>query len=313
LLDGVAETMWAARTGAELMATVEGIAEVRAKLDGVELAVVSELDACTAGHAALKEAGWASVKDFLTHTSGGRRGAGPAALRLARSLEKYPTIAEALASGTLSRVKAHIITAAVEKLPLDPAVREKALGVLLEEAARLSADDLERAGRRVLEVVDPEGVEARAERDAERTERSAHLNRSFRLGFDGLGGGAGSFHGPKEDLLLLTTVLLALAKPQPAEPGSCGGDAGCADVACQASGHSGRDLREHGARMFDALIQLARMAQAAGLVPESHGGVPQVVVTMDYDDLKAGLGEAATTLGTPSTRRRCGGWPAMPI
>lgn len=307
LVDGVTGTLWAARSGEELTSTVERIAMLRAKLDGLELAVVAELDAGEPGQAALKEAGWASVKDFVTHACGGRRGSGPAAVRLARRLERHPVVADALRAGRLSRVKAQIVVAAVDRLPQDPALREQAVTVLLDEAGRLSADDLERAGRRIMEVVDPDGVEAQAERDLERTERSAHLNRSFRLGFDGLGGGAGSFHGPKEDLLLLTTVLLALAKPQPAEPGSCGGEAGCSDLACKAGGHSGRDLRDHGARMFDALIQLARTAQAAGVVPESHGGVPQVVVTMDIDDLKDGVGEAATTLGEeldPATVRR---------
>lgn len=302
-IDG-AQTLWAARSGAELTAAVEGIAALRAKLDALELAVVAELDASPAGQASLKNAGWASVKDYVTHTTGGRRGAGPAALRLARRLEEYPSLAAALAAGTVSRTKVDIIVAAVEKLPADPVLREKATAVLLEEAGRLSADDLERAGRRVLEVVDPDGVEAAAERDAERTERSAHLNRRFHLGMDGLGGGSGRLHGPKEDLLLLTTVLLAPAKPQPAEPGGAGV---CADLACKANGHSGRDLREHGTRMFDALIQLARAAQAAGLTPDSHGGVPQLVVTMAYDDLAHALHDATTTLGEdldPATARR---------
>ena len=156
------------------------------------------------------------------------------------------------------------------------------------------------------------GDTARRERDLERTERSAHLNRSLRIGFDGLGGGAGRFNGSKEDLLLLTTVLLSLAAPQPAEPGACGGDGVCTDLQCRTLGHSGRDLRDHGARMFDALIQLARTAQAAGTLPDSHGGVPQVVVTMDHDDLKDGSGRRRRRWARTSTRRPCGGWPATP-
>ncbi len=102
-------------------------------------------------------------------------------------------------------------------------------------------------------------------------------------------------------------MLLSLAAPQPAEPGACGGDGVCADLQCRTLGHSGRDLRDHGTRMFDALIQLARMAQAAGMLPDSHGGVPQVVVTMDRDDLREAVGETSTTLGEdldPATVRR---------
>ena len=300
LVDGVAGTLWAARPGAELTAVVDAVACLRAKLDAVELAVAQELDAGAAGQAALKDAGWASVKDYLTHATGGRKGAGPATVRLARQLEEFPQLADALATGVVSRVKVQVIAAAVDRLPCDRALREKAVLFLVEQAQLLSADDLERAGRHVLEVVDPDGVEAQLERGLDRAERAAHLTRDLSLRFDRLGGGSGRFHGSKEDLLLLKTVLLSLARPEPAAPGACGGDAaegGCTSTECRAGGHTGRDPREHGTRMFDALIQVARTVQATGGVPECHGGVPQVVVTMDYDDLTARVGHGRTTLG----------------
>ena len=297
LVDQAARTLWAARPPGELVETVEAVATLRAKLEALELAVAGELDVSPAGQAALAEAGWASVKEFLTHTAGGRKGAGPATVRLARQLEQHPALADALAAGTVSRVKVQVIATAVEKLPGDPVLRAEAVGFLLGEAGRLSADDLERAGRHVLEVVDPEGVDARLERELDRAERAAHLNRTMSLRFDRVGGGHGRLDGSAEDVLLLKTVLLSLAAPQPAEPGVCGGDGVCTSRECRAGGHSGRDPRDHGARMFDALVQLARIAQATGGLPECHGGVPQVVVTMDYDDLKDRLGLATTGLG----------------
>ena len=299
--------MWAARTGVELTETVEAVAALEAKLEGIKLAVVQELDAGPAGQAALKEAGWVSVKDFVTHTTGGRKSAGSSALRLARHLDEFPPLAEALAAGRLSRVQAQIIAAAVDKLPITGHVRDEALAVLLEQARQLSAEDLERAGLHILEVVDPDGVDSRLERQLAREERAAHRNRDLSLGFDRLGGGKGRFNGSAEDLLLLKTVLLSLAAPQPAEPGACGGAGVCRSVQCETDGHSGRDPREHGARMFDALIELARRAQASGALPECHGGVPTVLVTMGYDDLKDQLGQATTTLGEdldPTTARR---------
>ncbi len=301
LVDEVASTLWAARSGAELTGPIEAIAGLRAKLDAVELAVTSELHSGPVGQVALKEAGWASAKDFLTHANGGRRGAGPATVRLAERLHFLPRLAEAMAAGDISRVKAQIIAAALDKLPVDPTLREEALSVLLDEAKRLSADDLERAGRHVLEVVDPDGVDAELERALDRTERAAHLDRNLMLRFDRLGGGNGKLNGSKEDLLLLKTVLMALAAPQPAEPGACGGDGVCTDLSCKRNSHDGRDSREHGARMFDALIQLARMGQATGALPDCHGGVPQVAVTMDLEQLRDGLGEATTTLGEDLT------------
>ncbi|HET6562898.1 MAG TPA: DUF222 domain-containing protein [Marmoricola sp.] len=307
LVDQAAETMWAARPGGELCATLEAVASLRAKLDGLELAVVGELDAGPAGQAALQDAGWASAKDYLTHTTGGRKNAGSAAVRLARHLDQFPLLADALAAGTVSRVKVQVIATAVDKLPCDRSLRDKAVVFLLDQARRLSADDLERAGRHVLEVVDPDGIDAALERGLDRTERAAHLNRNLTLGFDRLGGGHGRLAGSREDVLLLKTVLLSLAAPQPAEVGACGGDGVCTSHECQAGGHGGRDPRDHGTRMFDALIQLARTAQATGALPECHGGIPQLVVTLDYHDLKDGAGQATTTLGEqldPATVRR---------
>lgn len=296
-VDDAATTMWAARPGDEVVATARTAALLRAKLDALDLAVAAELEAGPAAQHALKDDGWASAQDFITHTGGGRLRSGPATVRLGRQLRAYPTLAEALADGQVSRAQVHVVVAALERLPQKESLRERGLTVMLEQAASLGVEDLETVGRRLLELLDPAGEEARQERELGRTERSAHLNRSLRIGFDGLGGGAGRFQGSKEDLLLLSTVLLSLAKPQPAEPGSCGGDDVCTDLRCRTSGHSGRDLRDHGTRMFDALVQLARMGQTTGLMPESHGGVPQVVVTLDHDDLRDEVGEATTTLG----------------
>ncbi|QIK66603.1 DUF222 domain-containing protein [Nocardioides sp. HDW12B] len=306
-VDEAAATMWAARSGAELVATVEAVAHLRAKLDGLELAVAAELEVSPAGQQALKDDGWASARDFLTHAAGGRRRSGPATARLARRVQGLPSVAEALADGWLSRTQARIVAEAIERLPQDVSLRDRAVALMLDEATRLCADDLETVGHRLVETLDPTGDTARRERELERTERSAHLNRSLRIGFDGLGGGAGRFNGSKEDLLLVSTVLLSLAAPQPAEPGSCGGDGVCADLQCRTLGHSGRDLRDHGARMFDALVQLARTAQSSGALPQGHGGVPQVVVTMDHDDLRDAVGRATTTAGVdldPATARR---------
>lgn len=225
LLDELADTMWAARLGPELTGTVEVLARLRAKLDAVELAVVRELDVSESGRAAVKQAGWASTKDYLTHTAGGRNGAGGAAVRLAERMDRFPVLADAMADGWLSRTKAQIIVAAVDRLPLDLELRGKALQVLLEQARSLSAHDLERAGRHVLEVVDPGGVDAALERDLERAERVAHLNRSLPTRFDRLGGGSGAFAGSVEDVLLLKTVLLSLAHLTPPSLASAVGTA----------------------------------------------------------------------------------------
>ena len=79
---GLAETLWAARTPEELMDTVAEIEALKSTLDGLELAVVHELDATNA----VKPIGWASTQDFLTATTGGHKGTGPAVVRLAKAV-----------------------------------------------------------------------------------------------------------------------------------------------------------------------------------------------------------------------------------
>ena len=54
--------------------TGEEIEALKSSLDAVQLGVVAELEATDA----VKQAGWASTQDYLTHTSGGHKGTGPA-------------------------------------------------------------------------------------------------------------------------------------------------------------------------------------------------------------------------------------------
>src|SRR4051794_21466225 len=134
LVDEVGGTMWAARSGAELTGTVKALALLRAKLDAVELAVVRELDSGPNGQEALRGAGWASINDYLTHTDGGRRTSGPSTLKLARRLEQFPALMAALEAGQVSRVKATIVATAVERLPMQPDLRDRALAILIDDA-----------------------------------------------------------------------------------------------------------------------------------------------------------------------------------
>ena len=76
---GMADTLWAARDGGELMDVVAEVEALKSTLDAIELEVVRELEAT----GAVKSAGWASTQDFVTHVAGGHKGTGPATVRLA--------------------------------------------------------------------------------------------------------------------------------------------------------------------------------------------------------------------------------------
>ena len=157
----LAQTLWAARRGDELMDTVTQIETLKSTLDALELDVTRELEATHA----VKPMGWASTQDFLTAVAGGHKACGPAMVRLAQAVETpvFAPVGEAMADGWLSTVKAQVIVRAVEHLPGDTDLRSRGVQVLLDEAKRLDATGLAKAGRYLIERVDPDGQARRDE------------------------------------------------------------------------------------------------------------------------------------------------------
>ncbi len=296
------ETLWAARSGAELMDTVAEVEALKSTLDSLELAVVRELEASKA----VKAAGWASTQDFLTCTAGGHKGTGPARVRLARAVDQplLAPVGEALADGWLSTAKAHVIDRAVDALPVDADLRARAVQVLLAEAKVLDASELKKLTRRLLSVVDPDGDERRDEEALDRLERAAHLNRHLTITDDQSGGAWIKGRCSAEDAALIKSTLVPLAAPLPSgatcDPGTCT-TPGCA--------HDGRDPRDHGVRMLDALVEACRQLQTADVLPESHGATPRLSLTMGLDDLlrRSGFGHTETgeQLSASAVRRLC--------
>ena len=104
-----------------------------------------------------------------------------------------------------------MIVAVIDRLPVDPAMRDEAERVLLDQAASLNASELRKAGDHLLEMLDPDGT-ARAEEAAlDRLERSAHLGRFLTIADDGLGGVRVRGRGTVEDAAVIKTALHALA------------------------------------------------------------------------------------------------------
>lgn len=64
-----------------------------------------------------------------------------------------------------------------------------------------------------------------------------------------------------------------------------GRSCGVADCA-----HDGRDPREHGTRMWDALVEAARLLADTEVLPQSHGTSARIGVTIDFDALTSSLG-----------------------
>ena len=298
------QTMWAARDPGELLATVRAVERLRSVLDAMQLQVVAEIDAT---HAAATE-GWASTKDYLSAVTGGRTGEGRRLLALAKALgSDRAATATALAAGDLSRTQAEVIVAAVDRLPVNPALRQAAETLLIDQARTRTASDLTKLGAHLLERLDPDGTERRDEQALDREERAAHLGRFLSLAEDGLGGVRLTGRGTTEDAAHLKAALFALAAPDPAgQPGACGATPGSAR-SCGVAGcaHDGRDPRDHGTRLWDALITMAR--DAADTLPTSHGTRPRIGITIDLQALRTGLGtgtlDTGETLSAAAIRR----------
>ncbi len=237
-LTGVAETLWAAARPDDLLHVTVELERLRSLVAAVEAQVAVEVEATDAA----KTAGWVSPGDYLTHTAGGRHGHGSRLLRTARPLcgDRAATLV-ALQAGDVSPEQAEVIVAVIDRLPGQPALRAEAERMLLDQAASLNASELRKAGEHLLEVLDPDGTARADEAALDRLERSAHLGRFLTMAEDGIGGVRVRGRGTVEDAALIKNALHALSAPRPGTDPDCG--------------ETGRDLRDHGARTWDALVE----------------------------------------------------------
>lgn len=280
-LAALQQRLWAAASDDELVDGVQALEVLVARVAALRAQLLTEVDLREIPR---RQLSWTSTHEWFAHLAGVTVGEARREVTRARALtgERSATF-EALASGTVSPVQAGIVCDAVDGLPTAPALRDEAERVLLDEAGRLNATELRKAARHLAEVVDPDRAERQAEADLAREERAAHLGRGFSVVDDGAGGVRVRGRGSVEDGAVLRAALVPLTKPVPAlDPD---------DPEAPAA----HDPRDHGARVWDALVQLAQHSLDTDLQPTSHGARPRVGVLIDLDDLSHGARPAATT------------------
>ncbi|GAB2879473.1 HNH endonuclease signature motif containing protein [Myroides odoratimimus subsp. xuanwuensis] len=283
-LTGLDSVLWATRPCDDLLEGVAALEALRAHVAALEAELLAEVHARAA---AKTELAWASTGDWFTHLAGLRRAQGKRAVDHAGLLrgERRATL-EALRRGDVSPEQAAVIVDAIEQLPTNPQLRAEAEALLLVEAGVLDASELAKAARHLIHVIDPDRTERDLEKALDREERAAHLDRFLSIIDDGAGGVRLKGRGSVEDAAILKAALLPLTKPQPAldtgEENSSGtGDEGCSGEVI--------DPRDHGARLWDALIQNAQHGLDTDQAPECHGARPRVTVTIDYRALTGHL------------------------
>ena len=133
----------------------------------------------------------------------------------------------------------------------------------------------------------PDLADARLRDRLDREERHAHQRRGITLAPDGLGGTRISGLLDTEGAAIIAAAIEPLTRP--------------------VRDDTGPDLRSAPARRADALIEVCRIALAAGGLPEHGGTPPQLNVTVNLDaltrDLAIGQLDTGALLSPSATRR----------
>jgi hypothetical protein len=305
-------SVWSA-SDASLVGCLDRVEVLAAQVAGLRLALVREVDArgLALGQGAANVTGWLRDRYRISGAAAGRT------VRLAAALEAgRSATAAALSAGLVNVEQAQVIVGAVADLPSDVPAVERAAGeeYLLDQAATFGPRELGALGQRLVEVVAPRLAAQRELAALARAEDRAHERRGLWL-TDQPGTSQVRLTGwlDRADAAAVTAVLDPLCAPHArtaraaagggaAGPGAAGGGGEGAVV-----GGAGWDARTAGERRLDALIDVCQLACATGQLPTNGGDRPHVVVTMDFDVLRAQLAAATLDDGSPlspATARR---------
>ncbi|KRA32471.1 MULTISPECIES: HNH endonuclease signature motif containing protein [unclassified Nocardioides] len=294
----LAQTQWDDLAGADAPEAAARIAQAKAMLDAAMLGVTARLEETHEP----EKLGWASTKDFLTHVTGGHKGAGGGLVRAVDQLRDLPAVGDALKVGAISLTQARAIGSKVTTLPRVPKFRTAVADRMLDlvHTNGYDATDLQVAFGDVARELDVDGTLIKDDRSRERQERAAHLARHLGFSQDGIGGEYLRGYGSEEESELIKSVLMPLAAPVTTEPGACGGvptdpnaplldenghptGTRCPDPTCA---HDGKDPRDHGRRFWDALVEACRRLQSTDQLPHDHGASARIIVTIDQESLR---------------------------
>ena len=164
-----------------------------------------------------------------------------------------------MADGWLSTAKAHVILRAIEHLPGNPEIRERGVQVCSTRPRGSMPPSCARPAGTWSSVVDPDGQARREEKEL-KEERAAHLDRGLSFKDDGAGGVWIYGRCTSEYAATIKAALFPLAAPHPTTDPVC--DPNTCDI--PGCSHDGRDPRDHGARLMDALYELCRPSPRRG-------------------------------------------------
>ncbi len=325
----LAEAVWA-KPDFAVVDELDLLMTVAQRVAAATLARVREIDGrgLAVGVGATSTLAWLRERYRMSGSAAGQL------VKLARALDveaDSPTAA-GLAAGGVNVEQARVIADAVEKLP----VEHRAAGEehLVGEAASFGPKELGRLGQRIFEVVAPDEADKRALDELERAERRACHKRGLWL-TDIPGTSEVRVTGwlTQEDAAIARATFGPLCAPRamrrsagPATSRGTGRGTGRGTVVsadpnpgtdpnpgadpnsgADPAGADPADVRSPGERFADAFIEVCRLANACGQLPDNGGDRPQVVVTIGYDRLRDQVGAATFDDGallSPAAARR---------
>ena len=210
-LDDIAETpAWslnAAETSVAISRLVADLARL-AELEARSLCQAKTLD-LPGEIGARSLSSWLAKQTRMTGGEAARR------IRLAKTLNTHPQTKQAVATGAVLPEQAAVIGQAVDRLDDEYAgERDEAEAYLLDKAAEFDANKLAELGRRLFEVIDPDGADEHEAKLLAKQEARARKLTEFRLWTDPDGLSHGKFTLPAAQASILNKALKALAAPK---------------------------------------------------------------------------------------------------
>ncbi|MCU1681136.1 MAG: endonuclease, partial [Amycolatopsis sp.] len=183
-----------------------------------------------------------------------------------------PATADAAREGVIGNAQIDAITSILGKIPatVSDHDREQAEKILVGLARSAGVREILKAGRQLLDRLDPDGPEPKPKDPKPVRRELAFVNHR-----DGSLGITGTLDD--ETFARLKAALEPMAKPKPAN-------------------EEGRDQRSQWERYGDAFSEFVRIGMGNPDLPNQAGDTTHIVVTLSYDQLLTGLGRACLDL-----------------
>lgn len=266
----------------DIARTLASVQDVSRVAQAITLDLTAAADAANIA----RTQGAASTQAWLAQTSGISHRDASRDVKLAKDLQTVaPQTRQAMSLPGMSTDKAHVITGAMSKLPrvLDEAQRATVEADLVQRAQKHSIEDLRRAAKRAVEVIDTRWADELESATLKQEELAANKQSEFwsrPVDIDGMV--EGGFKIPQLEFDILKSALESFTSPR---------------HDCASQPDESTDLldelptyRHKLGRAFTAII---------GHIPTdsfgNHGGVAAtLVVTTDYETLKGEVERAGT-------------------